>query len=175
MPYTTLKVALLQCIGISDSTCLHALLTAEALGNCKLLQMLRHIQQLLGNNTLDKSILRHLFLQHLPSNVHFVLACHIDAILNIFASLGNQVHTCSVNKTSMLCEISPIVDSLHGEIDALCHELQSTRNSSCCQLGGASRSCKASASATTELRWYHTKFRPMLKSVVRIAPFINKW
>ena len=60
---------------LSEQRRLQQLLTSEEIGDCKPSQLLRHIQQLLGDklNTMDTTFLREMFLQRLPSNVRMVL------------------------------------------------------------------------------------------------------
>ncbi len=72
--YTTLKAALIQRTTLSEQRRLQQLFSTEELGDLKPTQLLRHIQQLLGDKVTDSSFLRELFLQRLPSDVRMVLA-----------------------------------------------------------------------------------------------------
>ena len=76
-PYDRLKDALIQQTKASEQHRLQQQLTAEELGDRKPSQLLRRMQQLLGNSgpALDSAIIWQLFMQRLPPSVSMVLAC----------------------------------------------------------------------------------------------------
>ena len=78
--YDILKAELIQRTSASEQKCLHQLLTAEELGDRKPSQLLRHMRQLLGDNTLENNILCQLFLERLPTNVRLILASTVDSL-----------------------------------------------------------------------------------------------
>ena len=63
-PYTQLKKELVKRTSASDQQRLHQLLNAEQLGDRKPTQRFCRMQQLLGDNQLEPSIMKQLFLQH---------------------------------------------------------------------------------------------------------------
>ena len=73
-PYTQLKSELVKRTSASEQQRLHQLLNAEQLGDRKPTQLLRRVQQLLGESQLESSIMTQLFLQRLPTNAQFILA-----------------------------------------------------------------------------------------------------
>ena len=75
-PYTTLKTQLTKRTTASEQKKLQLLFTSEELGDRKPTQLLRRMQQLLGNRPgmTDESFLHELFLQRLSPNVRMVLA-----------------------------------------------------------------------------------------------------
>ena len=75
-PYQLLKDALIQRTEASEQRRLQQLLTSEELGDRKPSQLLRRMQQLLGDSgpPPDSAFVRQLFLQRLPSSVRMVLA-----------------------------------------------------------------------------------------------------
>lgn len=74
-PFDTLTSELIQRTTMSEQRRLQLLLSEE-LGDRKPSQLLRRLQQLLGEKeaTFEQALLRELFLQHLPTSVRMVLA-----------------------------------------------------------------------------------------------------
>ena len=79
-PYTRLKSELVKRTSASEQQRLHQLLNAEQLGDRKPTQLLRRMQQLLGERQLEPSIMTQLFLQRLPTNAQLILASSKDTL-----------------------------------------------------------------------------------------------
>ncbi|KAM7299914.1 hypothetical protein ISCGN_020478 [Ixodes scapularis] len=92
-PYDTLKAELVRRTSISEQRRLQQLLTTEELGDKTPSQMLRRLQQLLGDSptTFDPSLLRQLFLQRLPATVRMVLAPTTNITIEALAQLADRV------------------------------------------------------------------------------------
>ena len=105
MPYTTLKEQLIQRTSASEQRRVQLLLTEEELGDRKPSQLLRRMEQLVGEQKLDKGILKQLFLQRLPPNIRLILASTSDSItLTALAELAdriNEVHVPTVGTIAM--------------------------------------------------------------------------
>ena len=171
MPYNTLKDTLIQCTTLSEQRRLQQLLSTEELGDRKPTQLLRRIQQLLGDkatNT-DLSFLRELFLQRLPSHVRMVLASSDTTDLDKLAQLADkivEVATPQVNAT-MTTSTSSEIQHLRSEISELKKIIQSINNMQQCHHSLSQPSCKPHPSQhsspapednSTDLCWYHRRF-----------------
>ena len=75
-PYDSLREQLIRRTTASEQRKLQQLFSTEELGDRNPSQLLRRLQQLLGEraSTTDSTFLRELFLQRLPSNVRMILA-----------------------------------------------------------------------------------------------------
>lgn len=97
-PYLTLKHQLVQRTQLSEQRHLKQLLTTEELGDRTPTQLLRKMQQLLGDNAMDESLFCQLFEQHLPSNVRMVLASFAASmLLEEVAAMADRIMEVSVD------------------------------------------------------------------------------
>lgn len=93
-PYDFLREQLVKRTAISEQRRLQQLLTSEELGDRKPSQLLRRMQQLLGDRAVDadNALVRELFLQRLPTNVRVVLASTPDTTsLDELAQLADRI------------------------------------------------------------------------------------
>uniref|UniRef100_A0A1X7V413 Integrase catalytic domain-containing protein n=1 Tax=Amphimedon queenslandica TaxID=400682 RepID=A0A1X7V413_AMPQE len=108
--------------------------TVEELGDRKPSQLLRRMQQLLGDKaaSTDGSFLRELFLQRLPHNVRMVLAGSGDEIhedLDKLATLADKILQVSTPQVSTVATFTE-VEQLSAEIAALKTLLESQQKQS---------------------------------------------
>ena len=101
--YDNLKEQLIKRTAASEQRRLQQLFNTEELGDRKALQLLRRMQQLLGDKMgmTDGSFLRELFLQCLPANVHMVLTSTGDKELAQVADKIVEVAVPSVSAVSV--------------------------------------------------------------------------
>ena len=94
-PYDTLKKVLIERTAASEQRRLQQLFTKEELGDRKPSQLLRRMEQLLGQSAPDattSTFLKELFLQRLPSTVRMVLAStRADTSLQELAILADKI------------------------------------------------------------------------------------
>ena len=92
-PYTALKEQLTKRTALSEQRRLQQFFTGEELGDRKPTQLLRRIQQLLGDRPgIDPSFMQELFLQRLPQSVRMVLASTPEGTtLTKLAELADKV------------------------------------------------------------------------------------
>ncbi|XP_041460834.1 uncharacterized protein LOC121411989 [Lytechinus variegatus] len=178
--YNKLKAELIKRTGESEQKRLHQLLIAEELGDRKPSQLLRKMRQLLGENTLEESIMRQLFLQRLPDNVRLILASSsettpieqlsemADKIFEVAAPSPN-IHAIKPS-VAQLAPRAPVnsevailqatVNQLAERVEALCHLTEDRGRQRDRQPAKRPRSksrARSSTRAGSEC-WYHWKY-----------------
>lgn len=160
--YDNLKEELIRRTAASEQKRLQQLLNAEDLGDRKPTQLLRRMQQLLGEKAIDESLLRELFLQRLPANVRMVLASTRDTVaLNDLAQLADKIaevampSVCAVNTPSLASE----VEQLRAEVASLKQAIKSLSQTTARRQRSTSRNRSPTPpQAPTDLCWYHRTF-----------------
>lgn len=130
-PYTVLKEQLIKRTAASEQRRLQQLFNAEELGDRKPSQLLRRMQQLLGDRAgvTDSTFLRELFLQRLPSNVRMVLAStSATTSLEELAELADKITEVAA-PTIAATTASPPSPQFLAEIQQLRTEVRQLQNS----------------------------------------------
>ena len=156
---------------VSEQKRLQQLLTTEELGDRKPSQVLRRIQQLLGDKatTMDATFLRELFLQRLPANVRMVLTPSAgDLDLEQLAQLADRIveasPTPTIAATDTTTQWTAQVTELTRRLDELTTQMASAVNTFSRRprrspSPARRRQSTAADNTTTErLCWYHRKF-----------------
>ena len=126
-PYDTLKVQLIKRTAASEQHKLQQLISGEELGDRKPTQLLRRMQQLLGDKlgtgTDANSFLRELFLQRLPPSVRMVLAsADPSTTLDNLADMADKIMEVATPTISTLSTVrvdNSKVKQLHEEVSPL--------------------------------------------------------
>ena len=125
-PYDSLREQLIRRTTASEQRKLQQLFSAEELGDRKPSQLLRRLQQLLGEraSTTDSTFLRELFLKRLPSNVRMILASTSNTTsLDELAELADKIMDVATPPVAGIQNPSPQlsakVDQLHTEVTRL--------------------------------------------------------
>ena len=158
-PYDTLKDQLIKRTAASEQRRLQQLFNAEELGDRKPSQLLRRMQQLLGDkaNNTDGTFLRELFLQRLPSNVRMVLASTPDAgNLDDLAQLADKIVEVATPSISSV-KTSDEFERLRHEVTELKLLIQTLKQLKRSRSRGRSPS-PAPQRHSQEICWYHAKF-----------------
>ena len=172
-PYEQLKRELTNRTSVSKQRRLQQLLTSEEIGDRKPSQLLRHIQQLLGDklNTMDATFLRELFLQRLPSNVRMVLTPSAgDLNLDQLAQLADRIMEASplptiAATTSTTDQLTAQVSTLTKRLDELSMQMSKAVNTFSRRPGRSPsparrrrQSTSSDPAAADNLCWYHRRF-----------------
>ena len=174
-PYDTLKAELIKRTAASEQRKLQQLISGEELGDRKPTQLLRRMQQLLGDHlgpTTDNAFLKELFLQRLPANVRMVLAS-ADATTDLpkLADMADKIMEVAIPPTVAATSTQPQVSEvqqLKEEITRLTELVASlaqqrprgrsrSRSRNTRQQSPA-RADQQPPQNTDSVCWYHTKF-----------------
>ena len=159
-PYDTLKEQLIIRTAASEQRRLQQLFNAEELGDRKPSQLLRRMQQLLGEkaNSTDTAFMRELFLQRLPSNVRMVLASTPDTgNITELAQLADKVVEVATPSVSGITTTTEL-DQLRQEVAELKTMLRSLQTVNKKSQRGRSPSSAPQRQQTQDVCWYHAKF-----------------
>lgn len=118
--YNVLKEQLIKRTAASEQRRLQQIFNTEELGDRKPTQLLRRMQQLLGDraSATDGAVLRELFLQRLPSNVRMVLAsCSATTSLEELAELADKI--AEVASPTIAATSSPLPQQVLTEVEQL--------------------------------------------------------
>ena len=163
-PYDKLREELVKRTTASEQRRLQLLFNAEELGDRTPSQLLRWMQQLLGDKaaTADKSFLRELFMQRLPPNVTMVLAStKEDEELESLASLADKVVEVAapVVATVQSSQLSSEMEYLRSEIASLKRLVQSLSTTPRRKHSPRRRTPSPTPPVqSTGLCWYHSRF-----------------
>lgn len=169
-PYDTLKQHLIQRTAASEQRRLQQLFNAEELGDRKPTQLLRRMQQLLGDKAgaLDSAFIRELFLQRLPANVRMVLASTPDtANLEDLAQLADKIaevaapSIAAVSTPQLTEELERLraeVASLKGIVKSLPQYTSHRRSRSRGRDQSRGRSPSPQPPSEPPICWYHRRF-----------------
>ncbi|XP_065197668.1 uncharacterized protein LOC135828856 [Sycon ciliatum] len=91
-PFDQLKARLIQRTQLSEQRRIRLLLSEEELGDRKPTQLLRRMQQLLDDHTMDDGLFRELFIQRLPEKARLILASSSEALpLEDLATMADRI------------------------------------------------------------------------------------
>ena len=173
-PYDRLKAELVKRTAASEQRKLQQLISGEELGDRKPTQLLRRMQQLLGDHAAEanNTFLRELFLQRLPPNVRMVLASTGDAMdLNTLADMADKVIEVSTPSVSAVSHTPPAdtleVEQLRKEVTRLADLVASLTRERPRRDRSRSRGPRPRSPAPKEFQqqdqtpglcWYHKKY-----------------
>lgn len=167
-PYERLREELIKRTATSERRRLQQLLTTEELGDRKPSQLLRRMQQLLGDTTgaTNSALIRELFLQRLPTNVRVVLASAPDTTsLDELAQLADRVIDAAPPSIAGITPHQEEVEQLRAEVSRLTELVSRSRTKSPARhrspTPGRRRHSpprRPPSPASRPLCWYHERF-----------------
>lgn len=168
--YVVLKEAILKRTSLSVQKRIQQLLRNEELGDRTPSQLLRRMQQLLGDkaSTIDKSILKEIFVQRLSSNVRIILATLneemslesqaeiADKIMEISPNLYfSNTEEMNINNTNKACSCQKDISRLSKEILELGEKINTIKT----QFNTSRRFARnRSPSISSKYCYYHKRF-----------------
>ncbi|CAE1263959.1 unnamed protein product [Acanthosepion pharaonis] len=125
-PYETLKQAMLHRSGFSEERKRRDLLTNVTIGDAKPSQLLRRMQQLLGENDISTTVFRQMWLDKLPADIVRILAALADDMdIQKLATIADKVaDTTPIRHISATETVDGLVPDVNRQIQKLSSELQ---------------------------------------------------
>lgn len=169
--YVAIKGALLKRNELSDQKRLQELLSKEDLGDRRPTQVLRRMQQLVGDTQFDPKVLRALFIQKLPQSVQQIMVVAGEEVdLRAMAEMAERildVTNNSINSVGLQTQVNAAsaseISMLREEVSQLKKMMREMSTSS--SKGGRSSSRGRSPfrrkrdPSKHPLCWYHHKFK----------------
>ena len=170
--YATLKKSLISRVSASEQRRVQLLLTEEELGDRKPSQLLRRMQQFLGEQKLEKGILKQLFLQRLPVNVRLILASTSETLsLSDLAELADKIIEAQPDNYGTVSAVAPRENAPKNDLENQVSELTKLERELTTVVGHIQRSqsrsrsrsrgrrdAKRDSPSDSELCWYHDKY-----------------
>ena len=161
-PYDSLKAALIRRTAASEQRRLQQLFNAEELGDRKPTQLLRRMQQLLGERAgMDGAFLKELFLQRLPTNVRMVLAStSATTSLEELAELADKIAEVAIPPVAAVQQphLADEMQQLKAEVTKLQKAISSLSRRRSHTPRRTPRSPSPAPVNPDGLCWYHRKF-----------------
>ena len=166
-PYDSLRDQLVKRTAASHQRRLQQLLHSEELGDRKPSQLLRKMQQLLGDSAAatDSAFVRGLFLQRLPANVRMVLASAADSTsLEDLAQLADRIVEAAPSPLASLHDappplpLAPEVDQLRSEVKRLADLVATLSTKERASRRRSPTPRRSPSPIRQTLCWYHERF-----------------
>ena len=184
-PYATLKAELIKRTAASEQRKLQQLISGEELGDRKPTQLLRRMQQLLGDKlgtSADaNTFVRELFLQRLPPNVRMVLAS-ADATmdLNKLADMADKVTEVATPTVSAITdtqadssEVKQLWEEVARLVDLVASLSTQSRRRSTSRPRRTQSPAPSNPPPTDSLCWYHAKHGEAAQKCKDLCGWVN--
>ncbi|XP_077512627.1 uncharacterized protein LOC144123728 [Amblyomma americanum] len=190
-PFDTLAAELIKRTAVSEHRRLQQLISSEELGDRKPTELLRRLQQLLGDMAaiFDQAFLREFFLQRLPASARLVLATAQGLSLEKLAELADSVMDVSYSTISLgavspppnppsslpsRVDLQSLRDDFHSQITRLSNQIAALSTSrSLSPFRRQTSPCRRSATPPLQISeyWYHRTFGEAARRCTPPCPF----
>lgn len=172
-PYDFLKAEIIRRLSVSDERRLKELLHNVNAGDRSPSQLLTHMKHLAGSLNVGESVMRSIWLQHIPPNVRAILvslddsvpleslARTADKIASVcsltVSAVANNIPTLPSTSQQVPTEWSEVMDRLISRLDSMETRISAMQRTRSMNRSRSHNRPRSSSKGRSKLCWYHYK------------------